>query len=316
MDETTLIINRVLPILFLIGLGAWIRRRQFLPDSTVDDLRKMVVNLALPSVMFISFLGMQLQAKYLVVFTTLFLVCIALFGLGRLLKRRFDVPYIYYPFLMTGFEYGMMGVSLFGSAYGLDQIGYIAVIDLGHELFIWFVFLALMLMERDGVQQPRQLVNTFFRSPVIIGILGGLLFNVLGAEEFLYERAGTGAIMATLQFLSNLTIPLILIIVGYGIRLDRAGIREAIPVIAVRLVILVPLALLLNAVLIDGLLDLDEAFETALFTLLILPPPFIIPLYMRTDLPDERRYINNVLTLYSVVYVTIFAVYFALNPGL
>jgi predicted permease len=312
MDQTTDIINRVLPILFLIGLGSWIRQRHFLADSTIDDLRKIIVNLALPSVLFISFLNMELKAKYIVIFVTLFVLCIILYLWGRFLKRRLNIQQTYYPFLMTGFEYGMLGVSLFGSAYGLEHIGYIAIIDLGHELFIWFVFLALLLVERDGLQDPGQLLGAFFRSPVIIGILSGLLFNVLGAQDFLTDRPVTGAIMATLGFLSNLTIPLILIIVGYGIKLDLHGIRETLPVIAVRLVILIPLALLLNIVLIRGLLDLEKPFEIALFTLLILPPPFILPLYAR----GEKSYINNVLTLYTVVSITIFTVFFIVNPEL
>jgi predicted permease len=316
VDQTTLIINRVLPILILIGLGYWIRQRQFLAESTIEDLRKAVVNFALPSVLFISFLNMELKTTYIVVFVVIFMLCVVMFGLGGLLKRRFDVQYVYFPFLMTGFEYGMLGVSLFGGAYGLDKIGYIAVVDLGHELFIWFVFLAFLLTKRDGLQSPRQLTRVFFRSPVIIGILAGLLFNVLDASEFLYERAFTGALMATCQFLGNLTIPLILIIVGHGIKFDREGIRAAVPVIAVRMAILIPLALVLNVGLIRGWLDLEKPFETALFTLLILPPPFIIPLYMRPGLVEERRYINNVLTLYTIVSITIFALYFVLNPGI
>jgi hypothetical protein len=51
-----------------------------------------------------------------------------------------------------------------------------------------------------------------------------------------------------------------------------------------------------------------------MFTLLILPPPFIIPLYMKPDLPDEKRYVNNVLTVYTLVTILLFSVYFALNP--
>jgi predicted permease len=49
MDQTIQIINRVLPILFLIFLGYWIRRHEFLRESTIDELRKVVVNLALPA---------------------------------------------------------------------------------------------------------------------------------------------------------------------------------------------------------------------------------------------------------------------------
>ena len=68
--------------------------------------------------------------------------------------------------------------------------------------------------------------------------------------------------------------------------------------------------------IVRGLLDLERPFEIALFTLFILPPPFIVPLYMRQDLPDEKRYVNNVLMLYTVVSLAIFSIYFVLNPQL
>ncbi|WP_119067248.1 AEC family transporter [Aggregatilinea lenta] len=314
MDQTTEIVNRVLPILFLIGLGAWIRWRQFLPECTIDDLRKIAANLALPSVLFLSFLNTDLQTKYIAIFITMILLCAAMLASSRAAQRRWSLPHLYFPFLMTGFEYGMIGVALFGSAYGLDRIGPLAVMDLGHELFIWFVFLTYMLSIRDGAQRPAQLARTFFSSPVVVGILAGIVLNLLGAQSFLYDRPVIGASMRMLEFLGDLLIPLILIIVGYGIRLDRAGLRDAALVIVVRLSILIPLALILSRLLIRDLLDLDASFEAALFTMLILPPPFIIPLYMRTDLPDERRYVNNVLTLYTLASVAVFAVYAVLGP--
>jgi predicted permease len=204
----------------------------------------------------------------------------------------------------------------FGSAYGLENIGYIAIVDLGHEIFIWFVFLALLLMKRDGLQQPTDLVRAFFKSPVIIGILAGLILNVAGAQEALFQLPLTGALMATLQFLGQLTIPLILLIVGYGIKLDRHGIKEALAVPMIRLSILIPLALVLSVFLIRDWLHLEKPLEVALFTLLILPPPFIVPLYMQPDKLEERKYINNVLTLYTVISIAIFTVYFMFNPKL
>jgi malate permease and related proteins len=316
MDETALIINRVLPIFLLIGLGAWIRRTGFLPESTVDDLRKIVVNIALPAVLFVSFLQTELQPNYLIIFVALFALCVVLYGIGVALKPRLAPDRPYFPFMMTGFEYGMLGVSLFGSAYGLENLGYIAIMDLGHELFIWFVFLALLLARRDGASSPVTLVTSFLRSPVIIAILAAIALNLLGLREPLYTSAITGGLMATLEFLSNLTIPLILIIVGYGIKFDREGIGQAARVIVVRLAILIPVALALNALLIRGALGLGFPFEAALFTLLILPPPFIVPLYMPAGIPSDRQYVNNVLTLYTVVSLLIFAVFFVLNPTL
>jgi predicted permease len=314
MDQTTQIVNRVLPILMLISLGHWIHRRNFLSEGTVEGLKKIAVNLALPSVLFVSFLQIELKRAYFAVFGVVFLLCIGLFWLGRFLKQRLHVQQTYFPFLITGFEYGMLGVSLFGSAYGLENIGYIAVVDLGHEIFIWFVFLALLLVERDGLQDPGQLVRAFLKSPVIIAILAGIVLNVIGVQQALYRLPITGALMSTLEFLGNLTIPLILIIVGYGIKLDRHGVKDALKVILIRLAILIPLAFALNTFLIRNLLHLERPFEAALFTLLILPPPFIVPLYARPEMIEEKRYINNVLTLYTVVSVALFTVYLIANP--
>jgi predicted permease len=314
--QTIEIINRVLPILLLLFLGYWLRRTHFLSEEVVDGLKKIVVNIALPAVLFTSFLQVKFQPSFLIVFVVVFLLCVLLYGLGRLLKPQIAPEHDYFPFLMTGFEMGMLGISLFGSAYGLANLPFIAVIALGHELFIWFVFLPLLLAKRDGIQQPSDLLKSFFKSPVIIGILAGIVGSVLGLQESLYAWPVTGGIMTTMDFLANLTIPLILVVVGYGTKLERAGIGDTSRVVALRLGILLPLALFINVVIFRGLLHLTPAYEVALFVLMIMPPPFIIPLFMCQDAGPERRYVNNTLALYTLVSIAIFAIYFVLNPTL
>ncbi len=310
------IINRIFPIVLLLFLGFWLRRTNFLSEDIVEGMKKIVVNIALPAVLFLSFLQVEMESSFLVVMATVFLLCVVLYGIGRLLQPMVAPQHAYFPNLMTGFELGMLGISLFGSAYGLNNLPYIAVIGLGHELFIWFVFLPLLLVKRDGIQKFSDLLKSFIKSPVIIGMIGGILGSLLGLQDVLYEAPITGGIMATLEFLSNLTIPLILIVVGYGIKLDRVGVGEAFRVVVIRLAILLPLALLIGFVLITQLLGLPQPYATAIFVLMILPPPFIIPLFMRKDATEEKRYVNNTLALYSIVSITIFAIYFIFNPSL
>ena len=71
---------------------------------------------------------------------------------------------------------------------------------------------------------------------------------------------------------------------------------------------------MLAILLANSLLGGSEYSQAALFTLLILPPPFIIPLYMKPDMPDERRYVNNVLSLYTIVSIVVFVAYVVANP--
>jgi predicted permease len=317
MDPKTVdIFNRVLPILLLLFLGYLIRQTRFLSGELIEGLRKVVVYLALPAVLFLSFLQVELKPSFLVVFFVIFFLCVVLYGLGRLMRPRLAPNQTYFPFLTTGFEYGMLGISLFASAYGLQNIGYIAVIDLGHEIFIWFVFLALLMMTRESARRPGQLFQSFLKSPVILGILAGILLNLAGVGQSLAEWPVAGGIMSALEFLASMTVPLILIIVGYGIQLNREGFGSASRVVLFRLVILIPLALLLGRVLIQDLLQLEKAFAVALFVLLILPPPFIVPLFMSQDSISDRQYVNNVLTLHTIVTITVFAIFFILNPSI
>ena len=310
MEQVTQIINRVLPIILLIFLGSWIRRSRFLSENTIDELRKLIVNLALPSVLFITFLQLELKLEYVYIFILVFSICLSLFGLGFLIRRLLNLQHPYFPFLMTGFEYGMLGVSLFGGAYGMEKLGYIAVMALGHELFIWFVFLAFLLVNRDGIQDSKQLLGTFIKSPVIVAVLLGVCFNLLGLKTILFQAPFTGALIVTFQFLANLVVPVILIVVGYSLKFDAAGLRAAFPTTLLRLSILIPLALALNLFFIRGWLHLPPAFEAALFTLLILPPPFIVPLYMRSGLEEEKHYVNNVLALYTIISIMFYFFFF------
>ena len=312
--HNALIVNRVLPILILLGLGAWCRRTQFVTDRVIDGLKKVAVNMALPAAMFISFLEIEFEIAYLYVFIVILGACLVLFGLGFLIRRAFKVSHPYFPFLITGFEYGMLGVSLFGSAYGLEKLGYIAVVDLGHEIFIWFIFLAALMVKRDSLETPGQLLKVFFRSPVVLGILAGIGLNVLRAQVLMQDGLVTGGIMTTLRFLSNLTIPLILLAVGYDIKLDMAGVKEALPTVAIRLVLTLPLAFVLSSVVLSGLLKLDPPFIIATVVLMILPPSYLIPLYIPPEKEEERRYVNNTLILSTIISIVLFAVYFVLYP--
>jgi hypothetical protein len=310
------VIAQIAPIVLMIALGTVVRTTGILRPESVEDLKKLVVNVALPAVLFIAFLDMDLEASYLGLFGTVLLVCLGMYGYGRLAQRVFRVKQEYFPFLVTGFEFGMVGITLFGTAYGLDQVGYIALVDLSHELFIWFVFVTMLTAKRDGVSGFGRTVRSFVQSPLIIAIVLALALNIAGVGPWIRSFPLTAAVTETLETVGDLLIPAILIIIGYGMRLSREGIRQAMGVVAVRLAVLLPLALLINEFVLNRLLQLDPAFHAAMFTFLVLPPPYIVPLFMKQELTEERTYINNVLSVYTVVSLLIFIAYFALNPTL
>lgn len=314
MDHILHLSDQVLPIVLLLILGGVFRRTGFLTQPVVDALKRMVINLALPAVLFLSFLRMEMKASYLALFFIILGSCVALYLAGKVLLRLRPAWPQHLPFMTTGFEYGMLGISLFGGAYGLSAIGYIAVVALGHEIFIWFVYVALLSMKREGRVHPAALLRMFISSPVIVAILAGVSLNVFGLGQSVFNVPVLGAVETCLDLLSSLTVPLILLIVGFGVHIESDNLRQAISVVAVRAALVLPLALALNVFVLRSMLGLPPAFEAGLFTLFILPPPFILPIFMQRGDFQEERTINAVLAVHTVFSVCLFVGYLALTP--
>ncbi len=314
MQTILLIFNRIAPIILLLLVGKWLSQKAFLKPETVGEMKKLVVNLALPSILFMSFLTMELESAYFWFVPLLIVIELGLFLVGTALHRRLSVPGEYFPFLITGFEYGMIGVSLFSAAYGVDQLGKIAIIDFGQELFVWFIYMALLTRKREGSTDVKGLLRMFFTSPVILAILSGITLNLIGASGWLMGSSFLQGVFSTIELLGSLTVPLILIVVGYGIQLDRSEFAYSLRVILIRLGMLIPLALLVNRFFISGWLGLDRGFQAAFFTLMILPPPFILTLFMDQKLTEERHRIDNTLTLHTLATIVVFIAYYAFNP--
>jgi hypothetical protein len=53
--------------------------------------------------------------------------------------------------------------------------------------------------------------------------------------------------------------------------------------------------------------------DLALFTLLVLPPPYIVPIFMPAERRADQDYANNVLSLYTVASLVAFLVYVSLT---
>ena len=310
------VLDSLLPILLMIAIGMTLRWTKLVSEEVIDGIKTLVISLVLPSVLFTVFLDMEMKGAYLGLWLLVALICLGLYGLGLLLGRWLMPHHPWFPFLFTGFEYGMLGVSLFGAAYGLDAIGYIAIVDLPHELFIWFVFAPLLMIRRDGKSSPTAILKMFFTSPVTIALVAGLLLNGLGMAEIIKTAPLLTSVYATLKLISSMIIPLILLVVGYGIKIERQGLGDVMRLVGLRYGLLVPLALLLNHVVVDGWLGLGADFQAAFFVLLILPPPFIIPLFMQKASEQEKAFVSNSLAVSTVLSLVCFSLYVIAHPSI
>jgi hypothetical protein len=307
--------SRVLPVLLLVGLGAVFRRTGFLSGAAIDGLRKLVLNVTLPAALFLAFLGTELEAQYAVIIISVFGACLLMLAAGPWLRRGVGVRSEAMPSLMAGFEAGMIGYALYTAIFGAENLYRFAVVDLGQVLFVFFVLAPVVMRWASGQAPPiSETAAAFVKTPVIIAIVAGVAGSLLGLAEPLASQPITNAGLETLALLAGVTTPAIAIVIGYSTAFSAGSLSDPARTLAVRLPIWIGLAVIFNWLVIDQLLGLDRLFQAAVMTMAVLPPPFVVPLYMArargrdvSDDPDHD-YLANTLSLATVVTLVLITI--------
>jgi predicted permease len=298
---------KVLPLLLLMALGYLLGQRNFLSDSTRQDLKKLIVNLTLPAALFLAFAGVQLEVRLLIIPVIIFCACLLVMitarGIGPALVKENS---LYFPFLMVGFEAGMLGYAIFTAVYGQENIFRFAVIDLGQVIFVFFVLVPALARQSQERQLFSETLLSFLKTPVILAIVGGILFNQSGLYDWLSGNPLYGSLQAALGLLGGMTTPLVALVIGADIRPMPGKLAAPALTIMLRLLIWIPAALLFNWLIISKLLGLDPIFLAAVMVMAVLPPPFVIPVFMRGANHNETIYVVNSLSLATLITLAAF----------
>ncbi len=308
-----ILLSKLLPIVFLLGIGFVTKQIKLFSEKFVDDLKTLIIKVVLPAVLFDAFATMTLQASSLIVVVLIFVYCCVLYGLGYLLPKV--LPKLFdrkdTKGFMTGFEFGMIGIGLFGAIWGMDKLPVIVMIALGHEIFIWF-FYAPSLSVQDG--KGTGLLTTlgrFIKTPTIVGIILGLIVNFLGAYPLLETTVIGGSLLATIGFLKPLTSPLILIVIGYTMVFQGGHVKEISIYIITRLLLTLGLGVAVYYLICLSIPGVNAQFTQAFFAFILLPAPYILPLYIENE--EEAGFFTILLVYSTMVSFLGYAILVGLN---
>lgn len=306
--------SKVLPVLLLIGLGALLRRMRFLNEAAIGGFKQLVVNITLPAALFLSFAGASLEVRHLAIVAIVFGLCLLALVLGRLRRPLFGVDSAYLPPLLTGFEAGMMGYAIYAAVFGAGNIFSFAVIDLGQVLFVFFVLVPFVQRLGSGPVALSTTLRNFLRTPVILSILLGILANRTGLLAAAEAWPITAAPVEMLRLLAAATTPLITLVIGWEVNLGRTNLAAPLRTLSLRLLYWLPLGLLLNWLVVAPLFPGDRLLQAAVMTMFVLPPPFVIPIFMTKAAAEDQAYVVNTLslaTLVTLVAFTLISVFYA-----
>jgi len=295
------LVSRLLPILLLLVIGFVSKAVNLFSDTFIEELKGLIIKIALPAVLFDAFSTMKLQVSYLLLFALVFIYCCLLWVTGIGLHKFF--PKIFTRFYtkgyMTGFEFGMIGVGLFGAIWGMDKLPIIMLVGFGHELFIWFFYVLFISKSKEASLSLLASLKQFIKTPTIIAIILGIAVNVLGIRPLMSENVIGLSLLAVIEFLKPLTSPLILIVIGHTMVFRRTNLRETAAYILTRLIIVLGLGTLVLLLIKSLIPDLDPLFSQAFYAFILLPAPYILPLYIKDR--DEAAFFTNLLVYSTVI---------------
>lgn len=313
MDHIIDVIVRALPVFLMIALGMIIRKTGTLSEKTIPEIKRLIVHVTLPAMLLITFSKTQFRAEYIWIFLIMFAFCCLMLAFGVLISPKISRENRFFPALFTGFEAGMMGYALFTTFFGPENNYAFAVVDIGQVLFVFFI-LVFFLRKRSGSEASfGVLIRGFILSPIIISIILGIVLGGTGAYRYLTGFAVTGAVEETLGFLGAMTQPLICLVIGFDLRLRFSRMLKPLATIGIRLAIMLAAAFLINIFVIDGILHLDPIFQIAVYTMFLLPPPFVIPVYFGKASAIEKEEILDTLSLHIIVSLAAFILLLALT---
>lgn len=299
----TQILSMVLPVLAMILLGRLCAVRGILNDERHAGLKAIIGDILLPVVLFRAFFTAQYGGKLLLVFALVFLSCLLTLLAGFALKR-FVRPYDrFMPLLMTSFEGGMLGYALFALLAGQDQTATYAMVDIGQTMFAYTVFLAALKSVEGGRMSPGAMLQNMLSNKACIGMLLGIVLGALGVYRAIAPTPFGTVLMELIAFIAAPTSALILLVVGYQLKVSRKLMKPVAITLGLRLAVMA-VAFGLVSLVLFAIIPYEKPLMLALMLQYTLPAPFIIPLF--ADLKDDGEYVSTTLSMGTVLSVALF----------
>lgn len=298
------ILEMVLPVLLVILLGYFSKCRGWFNEAGLQGIKAVVGKLTLPVVLFNAFLTADYSGTTLLTFTVVFISLGLALAAGFWLRRLNPRYGKFMPFLMTGFEGGMLGYALFGLLYGASETHVFAMADVGQTLFAYTVFMSTLKVVNGQKSSAGAVLKNMVSNPASVGMLLGIALGLLGVGKWVAASAVGPLVSSLISFMTAPTSVLILLVVGYELSFNRSLMKPVLLTALLRLAVMGTLCCL-SAAVVFSLAPFDKRLLVALMLGFSLPAPFIIPLY--ADVTGHGEYISTTLSISTLISVALFA---------
>ena len=153
-----------------------------------------------------------------------------------------------------------------------------AMVDIGQTMFAYTVFLAALKSAEGGRMSPKAMISNMVHNKACIGMTLGIVLGALGVHKAIAPTSFGTVLAELISFITAPTSALILLVVGYQLKVSKKLMRPVLTTLGMRLGVMICVMGLVSLVLF-AIIPYDKMLMLALMLQYTLPAPFIIPLY-------------------------------------
>lgn len=296
------VVQMVLPVLLMIGIGYFCNRRQIFDMNGLQGLKALLGDIMLPVVLFNAFFTAEYSLRVVVVFLVVYLGFGAAIAVGFWLRPLVKPYGKYLPFLVSSAEGGMLGYALYGLIVG-SQSGF-ATVDLGQTVFAYTAWLGLLTSVDGGEVKAEKLLKNMFSNKCFLGMALGIVLGAAGLGNVVMNSDFGGIVQSVISMITAPVSAVVLLMVGYELNLKKELFLPVLKTIVLRLVIMGVLLIVSNLIIFN-IFAFDKELEIALMVLYALPAPFIIPIF--SEVGKDGEYVSTSLSVHTLISVVLYA---------
>lgn len=228
----------IIPIIITFALGIFIRKAKIMDQAGCSTIKRLVSKIMLPVVLLNAFLFADYQGSTLIIMAVVFVSMLIILGAGSLLSRMMPERAKYMPFLFTTLECGTLGYPLAAMLLGTLGTSHLAIIDVGHTIFLFFIAVPLLQTVDKGSSNLKDVLKNAVCSPTFDAMLIGIILGILGVDDLLSSSAVYDVYLSIVDFITAPTGMLILITLGFDMSLQKGLIKPVLFTSLLRLMIM------------------------------------------------------------------------------
>ena len=215
--EITNILNQILILFLIMGVGVAACKLKFISNETNVGLSKILLNVTLPLLIISSF-TMDFSKDMLKTAGIIFLISMIVHGslvvISKFMyKKQPESVRSVLRFVTIFSNCGYIGYPVAASIYGSEGVFYAAVYNIAFNIFMWTIGILIFQPSKEKGMFKKAIFN-----PGMISIAVGMII-------FIFSIKLPYALDETIKLVGNMTTPLSMIIVG--VSLCSVSLKEA-----------------------------------------------------------------------------------------